>query len=406
MNDIKYAKLVINEALRISQGSILVIKASTEHLEFARLLAKTAYEEKAAEVFVKLTDPVLSRLDYEFMSEERLAYAGQYKLDEMVDYAEKGCCFISITGTDPKLLEGVDPQRIQLRDKTIGALMKPSMRYTMNNINSWVVVGYPTVGWARQVFPNDSDEVAYEKLKEAVFKSVRLDKEDPVKAWVEHLNALSSRAKRLNESKFDRLHYKSQKGTDLTVGLPKGHIWMGAESENAKGVRFLPNMPTEEIFSAPDRNRVEGIVYSTKPLNLNGSLVDEFWIRFKDGKAIDCGAKHGADLLKKLIETDEGSAYLGEVALVSVESPINRSELVFMNTLYDENASCHFALGAAYPTCLEGGAQMNDEELLKHGMNRSQRHVDFMVGDDTLDVVGITEDGKEIQILKHGDFVI
>lgn len=406
MNDRKYAELVIKEALGIKEGAILVIKALTEQLDFARLLTKMAYEEGASEVMVQLTDPILNRLNYECMSEERLAYHGQYKLEEAVDYAERGCCYISITGGDPKLLEGIDPKRIQLRDKSVGLVMKPVMKYTMNNINSWVVVGYPTLGWARQVFPNESDDVAMSKLREAIYKAVRLDHEDPVKAWEEHLSGLQSRAKILNDSKLDHLHYRSSKGTDLVVGLPKGHIWMGAVSQNAKGMRFLPNMPTEEIFSAPDRNRVDGIVYSTKPLNLNGSLIEEFWIRFEKGKAISCGAKSGQEILQQLIDTDEGSSHLGEVALVSVESPINRSELIFMNTLYDENASCHFALGAAYPTCLKGGVEMDDEQLLLHGMNRSQRHVDFMVGDESLEVVGITESGEEILIMKDGDFVI
>lgn len=205
---------------------------------------------------------------------------------------------------------------------------------------------------------------------------------------------------------MDRLHYTTKKGTDLTIGLPENHVWMGAVSEDDRKNIFLPNLPTEEIFTAPDKNRIDGVVYSTKPLNLSGTIVDEFKVVFEKGKAVEVSAKHGEQNLKDLIKTDENASSLGEVALVSVESPINRSGLIFMNTLFDENASCHLAFGAAYPTCLKGGDKMTDEELDKHGINDSQIHVDFMVGDETLEIVGYDKEGKEYKIFENGDFVI
>ena len=365
-----------------------------------------AYECGAAEVKVNIVDEVLSRLNMEGMSEERLAHFGEYKLDERMDYIKDGVAFISITGSNPDLFKGIDPKRLQIRNRASSKVMKPAMKYTMNDINSWTVVGYPTKAWAKNVFPDLDEDKAFERLKTEIFKTVRLDHEDPVAAWEEHLDKLAKRGEVLNNLQLKELHYKTDRGTDFRIGLPENHIWVGAESKDDRGYRFLPNLPTEEIFTAPDNRVAEGIVYATKPLNLSGSLVEDFWIRFEGGKAVEVGAKKGEDQLKELISRDEGACRLGEVALVSVKSPINTSGLIFYNTLFDENASCHLALGAAYPTCVEGGVDMDDEELKKHGINDSQIHDDFMIGDETLSIVGIDKDGKEHQIFKNGDFVI
>lgn len=408
MNDKKYAELIIKEALAVQkrENPIIWINANTENLPFARELTKMAYECGAAEVKVNIADEVLSRLNMKGMSEERLAHFGEYKLDERMDYIKDGVAFISITGSDPDLFKGIDPKRLQIRNRASSKVMKPAMKYTMNDINSWTVVGYPTKAWAKNVFPDLDEDEAFERLKTEIFKTVRLDHEDPVAAWEEHLDKLAKRGEVLNNLQLKELHYKTDRGTDFKIGLPENHIWVGAESKDDRGYRFLPNLPTEEIFTAPDNRVAEGIVYATKPLNLSGSLVEDFWIRFEGGKAVEVGAKKGEDQLKELISRDEGACRLGEVALVSVKSPINTSGLIFYNTLFDENASCHLALGAAYPTCVEGGVDMDDEELKKHGINDSQIHDDFMIGDETLSIVGIDKDGKEHQIFKNGDFVI
>lgn len=408
MNDKKYAELIIKEALAVQkrENPIIWINANTENLPFARELTKMAYECGAAEVKVNINDEVLSRLNMEGMSEERLAHFGQYRLDERMDYIKDGVAFISITGSDPDLFKGIDPKRLQIRNRASSKVMKPAMKYTMNDINSWTVVGYPTKAWAKNVFPDLDEDEAFERLKTEIFKTVRLDHEDPVAAWEEHLDKLAKRGEVLNNLQLKELHYKTDRGTDFRIGLPENHIWVGAESKDDRGYRFLPNLPTEEIFTAPDNRVAEGIVYATKPLNLSGSLVEDFWIRFEGGKAVEVGAKKGEDQLKELISRDEGACRLGEVALVSVKSPINTSGLIFYNTLFDENASCHLALGAAYPTCVEGGVDMDDQELKAHGINDSQIHDDFMIGDETLSIVGIDKDGKEHQIFKNGDFVI
>ena len=408
MNDKKYAELIIKEALAVQkrENPIIWINANTENLPFARELTKMAYECGAAEVKVNINDEVLSRLNMEGMSEERLAHFGEYKLDERMDYIKDGVAFISITGSDPDLFKGIDPKRLQIRNRASSKVMKPAMKYTMNDINSWTVVGYPTKAWAKNVFPDLDEDEAFERLKTEIFKTVRLDHEDPVAAWEEHLDKLAKRGEVLNNLQLKELHYKTDRGTDFRIGLPENHIWVGAESKDDRGYRFLPNLPTEEIFTAPDNRVAEGIVYATKPLNLSGSLVEDFWIRFEGGKAVEVGAKKGEDQLKELISRDEGACRLGEVALVSVKSPINTSGLIFYNTLFDENASCHLALGAAYPTCVESGVDMDDEELKKHGINDSQIHDDFMIGDETLSIVGIDKDDKEHQIFKNGDFVI
>lgn len=408
MNDKKYAELIIKEALAVQkrENPIIWINANTENLPFARELTKMAYECGAAEVKVNIADEVLSRLNMEGMSEERLAHFGEYKLDERMDYIKDGVAFISITGSDPDLFKGIDPKRLQIRNRASSKVMKPAMKYTMNDINSWTVVGYPTKAWAKNVFPDLDEDEAFERLKTEIFKTVRLDHEDPVAAWEEHLDKLAKRGEVLNNLQLKELHYKTDRGTDFRIGLPENHIWVGAESKDDKGYRFLPNLPTEEIFTAPDNRVAEGIVYATKPLNLSGTLVEDFWIRFEGGKAVEVGAKKGEDQLKELIGRDEGACRLGEVALVSVKSPINTSGLIFYNTLFDENASCHLALGAAYPTCVEGGVDMDDQELKAHGINDSQIHDDFMIGDETLSIVGIDKDGKEHQIFKNGDFVI
>ncbi len=408
MNDKKYAELIIKEALAVQkrENPIIWINANTENLPFARELTKMAYECGAAEVKVNINDEVLSRLNMEGMSEERLAHFGEYKLDERMDYIKDGVAFISITGSDPDLFKGIDPKRLQIRNRASSKVMKPAMKYTMNDINSWTVVGYPTKAWAKNVFPDLDEDEAFERLKTEIFKTVRLDHEDPVAAWEEHLDKLAKRGEVLNNLQLKELHYKTDRGTDFRIGLPENHIWVGAESKDDRGYRFLPNLPTEEIFTAPDNRVAEGIVYATKPLNLSGSLVEDFWIRFEGGKAVEVGAKKGEDQLKELISRDEGACRLGEVALVSVKSPINTSGLIFYNTLFDENASCHLALGAAYPTCVEGGVDMDDQELKAHGINDSQIHDDFMIGDETLSIVGIDKDGNEHQIFKNGDFVI
>ena len=400
----KYSELISDVALNVKDGDIIRIKTDVQNLDFVRTLAEECYKKGAHEVYTILNDERLTRLNMNYMSEERLSHFGKYHLDEALDYAESGTKYVSVVGGDPDIFKGIDPKKIQLRTKTVSSLMKPVMKYTMNDINSWTVIGYPSKSWAKTVFPDLTEDEAVKKLAEAIEKAIRLDQCDPKKAWEDHIDRLEKTAKFLNEKNFDKLIYTSDSGTNLEIGLPEGHIWVSATSVNAKGEKFLPNLPTEEVFTAPDRNRVNGIVYATKPLFAAG-LIKDFYVKFKDGKAIDYKAEVGHEFLKNLIETDEGSAFLGEVALVEDTSPINKSGIIFYNTLFDENASCHLALGKAYPTCVKNGENMTDEKLIKIGVNDSSVHDDFMIGDNTLKIVGVTKEGEEILIMEKGVFV-
>ena len=275
----------------------------------------------------------------------------------------------------------------------------------MADKNSWCVVGAPTVAWAKVVFPLLSETEAVNKLWELIFYTSRIGEGDSVKGWEEHINELSCRAKYLNEKQFKYLKYTSDKGTNLRIELPQNHVWNAAGSGfNSKGVSFTANMPTEEVFTLPHKDGINGIVYSTKALNYNGNIIDEFKLEFKNGKVVSYNAEKGYDVLKSLLETDEGALSLGEVALVPFDSPISNTNTMFFETLYDENASCHLALGKAYPTCLKDGEKMTEEELKDKGANDSLVHVDFMVGDETLNIVGITDSGNEIPVFTNGNW--
>ena len=274
----------------------------------------------------------------------------------------------------------------------------------MTDINSWTIASYPSADWAKLVFPDEANtDIAQEKLLDAILKTVRVDKTDPVKAWEEHRQNLTEKAEFLNNKNFVALHYTS-KGTDLTVGLPKNHIWVAAGSKNAKGADFLPNMPTEEVFTAGDRDHADGYVSNKKPLSYQGNIIDNFKLTFKDGKVVDFEAEQGYEILKQLLDTDEGSRRIGEVALVPNDSPISNSGLLYYQTLFDENASNHLALGAAYPTTLKDGTKMTEEELEKAHINQSISHVDFMIGDAEMDIDGILEDGTRVPVFRKGNW--
>ena len=400
----KYANLCVRVGINIQKDQPLVINAPVEGVEFVRLLAKRAYEAGAKEVYVNWNDGDITRMKFEYAPMEVFENFPKWYADGMEDYAEKGAGFISISAQDPYLLKGIDPKKIAANNKSSSIALKKFREYTMNDINSWCVISIPTKKWAKRVFPDVNEEEAVEKLWDAIFKALRIYEEDPVEAWKNHLNNIESKVKFLNEMNFKKLHYKSSNGTDLEVELPEGHIWAGGGGNNSKGVYFVANMPTEEVFTMPHKYRVNGVVYSTKPLNYGGNLINNFSLTFKDGKVVDFTAEEGYEVLKDLLDLDEGAKRLGEVALVPYDSPISNSNIIFYNTLFDENASCHFALGKAYPTNLKGGPDMNEEELDKAGVNDSLTHVDFMVGTDDLSIVGETREGKKVQIFEKGNW--
>lgn len=400
----EYAKLCVKVGINIQPNQPLVINAPIEGIEFVRLLAKNAYELGASEVHVNWNDEVLTKLKYENAPMEVFESFPKWYADSLEEYAKKGAGFLSISAQDPELLKDIDPKKIATNNKSSSIALKEWRKYTMNDINPWCVVSIPTKSWAKRVFPDVREDEAVEKLWTAIFNATRMNFEDPVKAWEEHIANIKSKVDYLNKKELKSLHYTSSNGTDLMVELPKGHIWAGGGAIDSKKVFFAPNMPTEEVYTMPLKTGVNGVVYSTKPLNYGGNLIDEFKLTFKDGKVVDYDAKIGKEVLTDLFDIDEGAKYLGEVALVPFDSPISQSNIVFLNTLFDENASCHFAFGKAYPTNIKDGENMNDEELEAHGVNNSLTHVDFMVGSSDMSIVGETKDGEKIEIFKEGNW--
>ena len=402
----KYARLLVKTGVNIQKDQILVVNAPVECAEIVRLIAKIAYEEGAREVVLNWLDDTLLRYKYLFAPNDVFDEYPEWRKEFSVSYAKKGAAFLSISASDPEALKGVDPDRISRANKAASTQLVEYRQRLMANKNVWCVASIPTESWAKKVFPQATGEEAIEKLWEAIFKAVRADLEDPVAAWDQHKQNLKISLDFLNKNNFKALKFNNGIGTDLTIELAENHIWAGGSDKSPEGVEFIANMPTEEVFTAPKKTGANGKVVSSKPLNLNGNLVDKFSFTFENGRIVDYSAEVGYESLKKLIETDEGAHYLGEVALVQYDSPICQSNILFYNTLYDENASCHFAIGKAYPINLKGGTAMNTEELAAAGLNDSLTHVDFMIGTEDLNITGITQDGREIPVFVNGNFAI
>lgn len=401
----KYAELVVKTGINLQEKQQLFINSPIECADFARMIAEKAYEAGAINVIVDYNDEKLSLIKYNKATMESFEKEPKYLALAREQLIKEKTGFVSIAASDPELLSGVDPNKISTQVKTISRTMKKASAAMMSNEVPWCVVSVPTKGWAKKVFPDLSEEDAVEKLWESIFSIVRADKESPVSAWEEHLSKLENRRNYLNEKNFKYLYYKSE-GTDLVVELPEGHEWLAGAEYSKDGVRFVANMPTEEVFTLPKRDSVNGYVTSKKPLNYGGNLIDNFKLTLKDGKIVDFSAEKGEEILKGLLDTDEGARYLGEVALVGYNSPISNSKLIFFNTLFDENASCHFAFGKAYPSCLKGSDNMSEKELIEKGVNDSLTHIDFMVGSAELEIIGETANGEKVQVFKNGDWVI
>ncbi len=401
----EYANLIVSFGANVQKGKPVKIKAPVEAIDFVRLLAKHAYERGVSEVVLAWSDDILTKEKYLHADEEVLKTFHDFKVEEMEYYLKNDVTNISIYAEDPELLKDVDPERIKMATAARQKKTKHLMKYTMNDMVSWLVVSIPTPGWAAKVYPDLPLDQAVEKLWDDIFTFCRITGDGKaIEKWEDHIETLNRRGKLLNEKQFKELRYKSDNGTDLKVGLCKNHIWMTAASYNDNKVRFVPNMPTEEIFTAPDRNKINGRLKSTKPLSYNGVLIDGMDLTFKDGKVVEFSAEKGEEALAMLLKMDDGASYLGEVALVPFDSPISNSNTIFYNTLFDENASCHFAFGKAYPTNVVGGEKMSDEELLANGINDSAVHEDFMVGSSSLSIIGVGEDGSEFEIFKNGNF--
>ncbi|WP_122645322.1 aminopeptidase [Enterococcus mediterraneensis] len=398
-----YARLITEIGVNVQKGHTIVVQISVDQAELARLITKKAYELGAAEVSVQWTDDFVQREFLAFAADDRLETIPQHKVDQTEDWIAKGASRISVVSSNPDALAGIDHQRVATYQAASGKALLNLRKATQANKVSWTVVAAAGQDWAQKVFPDLSPEDAQDKLWDEIFKTTRIYENDPVAAWKAHDEKLQKKADELNKEQFTALHYTAP-GTDIIIGLPKNHLWEGAGSYNARNEKFMANMPTEEVFTAPDSRRVDGYISSTKPLSYAGTIISGMKFTFKDGKVVDFSAEQGQEVLKNLLETDEGATRLGEVALVPDPSPISQSGITFFNTLFDENASNHLALGSAYAFSIQGGTEMNEEELKEAGLNRSQTHVDFMVGSDQMDIDGIREDGSTVPIFRNGDW--
>ncbi len=397
----KYADLVLQMGVNIQKGQALVINGPVEGAEFVRIVVKKAYELGAKDVFVSWADDDITYLKYKHAADEVLKTFPDWRVQMQEGYAKDGAAFLSIHATDPDLLTDIDPNRIATASKAAGMALKGFQAYLMSDRVPWSVISIPTTAWAEKIFPDKTGEDAVGALWDTIYKMVRVDQDDPIAVWEKHNARLKAAYSILNEKQYEKLVLTAP-GTDLEVGLPNNHIWQGGAASSEDGIIFNPNMPTEEVFTAPHKYHVSGTVSSTKPLNYGGSLIDGFQLTFKDGQVIDYEAEKGGDVLKTLLETDEGAKRLGEIALVPDESPISRSGLIFYNTLFDENASVHIALGKAYPTNVEGGTEMDPSALDQNGINDSMTHVDFMIGSSEMNIDGVKADGTKEAVFRNG----
>ncbi len=404
----KYAAFTVQVGVNVQKGQTLIIRCPVEGAYFGRACMEAAYKAGARDVVIRWEDEKAARIRMELGEEEALSETKPYELRSYLDYAESegGCCLLAIHASDPEIFKGLDTAKINRVSLAKQEAMKSWREYTMKDRVQWCVVAIPTPAWAASVFPGLAEDEAQEKLWSAIFDVCRVTGGDPVSAWKEHVAKTSACRDKLNELQLESIRMTSANGTDLTVGLAEGHIWEGACSKAENGAVFIANVPTEEVFTAPHRERVNGVVKGTKPYVYNGQLIEGFSVTFKDGVVVEYSAEKNAELLGQLLDSDEGARRIGEIALVPASSPINRSGLLFYNTLFDENAACHIAFGAGYPTTVKGGAAMTTEQLLACGVNDSAIHEDVMVGAEDMTITGLTKTGETVTIFENGEWAI
>lgn len=398
----EYARLLVRVGLNVQKGQDLIISCPVECAYFARLCAAEAYAIGCREVVMNWHDDAMSRMKYLQAAEDVFETVPAWRERFFNDYAKAGAAYLAISATDPENLKGVDPQRIVKSQQASGKALKDFDRLQMASGFPWCIASIPVPSWAGRVFPDAPDAV--DRLWDAIFAAVRISGDGKcVEKWQAHLDTLHRRVEKLNSLRLVSLHYTNALGTDLTIRLPEGHVWEAGNDVTPKGQTFIANIPTEEIYTAPLKTGIDGVVYSAMPLVNDGNIIDKFHFGVKEGKIVEAHAEKGEDSLLAAISLDEGARYFGEVALVPYDSPISNQNILYYNTLFDENAACHLAFGEAYP-CIEGGRDMTKEELKARGLNDSITHVDFMVGTPDLSIVGTTQDGREIPIFVDGNF--
>lgn len=399
----QYADLTVYVGLNVQKGQLIVINTTTDTLEFTRLVVKKAYEAGAKRVQVNYEDPVLTRAHFELAPDEAFQEYPEWSVVQRDEVINTGGAFLWIDAEDPDLLTGIPTKRLADSQKSAGKALERYRQAVGTDKVAWSIVAIPSPKWAQKVFPDLPAEKQMEALWQAIFKTVRIGEGDAVEAWKNHIALLEQRAAQLNDKRYVKLQYTAP-GTELTIELPGKHIWMSGASKTPQGNPFIANMPTEEVYTVPLKHGVDGKVRNTKPLVYQGNVIDGFTLTFEKGKIVEAKAETGQELLNEMITADEGAAYLGEVALVPHRSPISDSDILFYNTLFDENASNHLAIGDSYPTCYEGARDLERNQLEAIGLNTSIVHEDFMIGSDSMDIDGITADGSKEPIFRNGNW--
>lgn len=399
-----YADLAVQIGVGLHPGQRLIVRAPVESAPLVRLITESAYKAGARLVDPMWVDDAINLARFKYAPRDSFEEYPTWRAEGLTQAAERGDAILSVSATDPDLLKGQDPDLVTLTQRVNQKHMQPFYRHIMNDATNWCVISVPIASWAAKVFPNDPPEAQIAKLWEAIFTICRADQPDPIAAWQRHNEQLATKRSHLNARQYAALRYTAP-GTDLTVGLPEGHIWHGGQSQTPNGTTFFANVPTEEVFTLPHKDKTSGVVRSTKPLSYAGSLIDNFSLTFEAGRVVNVTAEKGEEVLRKLIETDEGAARLGEMALVPYSSPISQMGILFYNTLFDENASHHFALGRGYRFCLERGTEMSDAEFAAAGGNDSLTHIDFMIGSQEMDIDGLSATGETEPLMRAGEWV-
>ncbi len=405
----KYAEVIVKVGLNLREGQRLIITLSASRgvppaaRPLVHEVAKAAYAVGARFVDVIWGDEEMNRIRLQNAPDDSFTEYPKWHVNGIMDILNHGDALLSIYANDPNIYDGLNSEHISAMQKSHLENYSPVIEKVTRNAINWCVVASSAPAWAKKMFPDLKPKQAEEKLWEAIFETTRATQPDPIGAWKEHIQNLLKRSKYLQGKNYSALHYQGP-GTDLTLGLPRGHKWSGAQSLAENGIVFTANLPTEEIFTLPDRHRAEGTVSATFPLSYGGSLIEDFSVKFENGRIVKVNAKKNEAILQKLVDTDEGSTRLGEVALVPASSPIATRGHLFYNTLFDENASCHIAIGHAYRFTLTGGEELNDEEFMAAGGNVSLNHVDFMIGSPQMDIDGIKEDGTHEPVMRQGEW--
>ncbi|MGP1505402.1 aminopeptidase [Eggerthia catenaformis] len=400
----KYAGLIVRKGVNLQKDQILVVTGDVCNHRLVKAIAKEAYQIGAKDVIPYYTDDKISLLRYEHNEREYFKEVPLYLSDLRNEYAKKNAAVIMVTSENPDLFKEIDPLKISTHSIAMHQACKLFYDHLDMMIDRWCIVGASSIEWANKVFPEMSDQEALEALWQAIYHACKVDQDDPLSAWEIHRQSFTERINYLNSLQLETLYYQNSLGTSLEIGMNSGYLFAGGGSYTADGIYSFPNIPTEEIFTSPNYKKANGIAYASKPLNYHGTLVKDFFIELKDGKIINYDAKEGKEVLKSIIETDEGSHYLGEIALVPYHSPISDMNILFYNTLYDENAACHLAIGKGFSECIKDGLSMNKEKLKEQGINDSLTHVDFMIGTEDLSIKGKTVQGEWVDIFVNGDF--